>query len=210
MTDRSSESLERVSALVDGQLHGEEFVQALTDLESSAVARSNWDTFHVLGDVMRSGDVNAQPYDADFVQRLRQRLSVDAIKKETIPVVFVSRIAQKRIKIHSANDSLWLRVAGVASVALVGVLAWQGLQWTSEGNRAAWPQLAQHNGTPPVQPASSAVVAQESSLTTVSQVMIRDPQLDAILEAHRQFGGISALQMPAGFVRNVTFEEGTR
>jgi sigma-E factor negative regulatory protein RseA len=38
--------------------------------------------------------------------------------------------------------------------------------------------------------------------------MIRDPQLDAMLAAHKQFGGASALQMPAGFLRNATFQEG--
>jgi len=210
MTDQSGESLERVSALVDGQLQGEEFVQALNDLESSAVARSNWDTFHVLGDVMRSGDVNAQPYDVDFVLRLRQRLTVDAIKKETAPAGFASQITRKETNVHSANDSSWLRAAGFASVALIGVLAWQGLQWVSAGNQAGFSQLAQHTVTPRVQPVSSVFVAQESSSTAVPQVMLRDPQLNAILAAHRQFGGISALQMPAGFVRNVTFEEGTR
>ncbi|OYU41868.1 MAG: anti-anti-sigma factor, partial [Burkholderiales bacterium PBB4] len=38
------------------------------------------------------------------------------------------------------------------------------------------------------------------------QVMIRDPHLAALLAAHKQFGGTSALQMPAGFLRNATFE----
>jgi sigma-E factor negative regulatory protein RseA len=40
--------------------------------------------------------------------------------------------------------------------------------------------------------------------------MIRDPQIDALLAAHRQFGGTSALQAPTGFLRNATFEEGAR
>jgi sigma-E factor negative regulatory protein RseA len=43
-----------------------------------------------------------------------------------------------------------------------------------------------------------------------STVMIRDPRLDALLAAHRQFGGASALQMPSGFMRNATFEDGGR
>ena len=38
------------------------------------------------------------------------------------------------------------------------------------------------------------------------QVMIRDPRLDELLAAHKQFGSTSALQMPAGFLRNATFE----
>jgi sigma-E factor negative regulatory protein RseA len=37
-------------------------------------------------------------------------------------------------------------------------------------------------------------------------VILRDPQLDAFLQAHRDAGGPSALQMPAGFLRNATFE----
>lgn len=38
------------------------------------------------------------------------------------------------------------------------------------------------------------------------QVMIRDPRLGELLAAHKQFGSTSALQMPAGFLRNATFE----
>ena len=42
------------------------------------------------------------------------------------------------------------------------------------------------------------------------QVMIRDPRLDELLAAHRQTGGTTALQMPAGFLRNATFEAPAR
>jgi sigma-E factor negative regulatory protein RseA len=41
-------------------------------------------------------------------------------------------------------------------------------------------------------------------------LMIRDPNLDEFLAAHRQLGGASALQTPAGFLRNATFEGPTR
>jgi len=41
-------------------------------------------------------------------------------------------------------------------------------------------------------------------------VMLRDPRLDELLQAHKQFGSTSALQMPAGFLRNATFEEPSR
>jgi sigma-E factor negative regulatory protein RseA len=36
--------------------------------------------------------------------------------------------------------------------------------------------------------------------------MIRDPQLDRLLAAHRQFGGATALQTSSGFLRSATFE----
>jgi sigma-E factor negative regulatory protein RseA len=118
-------------------------------------------------------------------------------------------------------------VAGLASVVLAGVLGWQGLQWTNEGNTTVTPQLAQSPLTPSASPVSSDVLAiaktfnerqtllrpdGTSALVAASEplVMIRNPQLDALLAAHRQLGGVSALQMPAGFLRNTTFEEGPR
>jgi sigma-E factor negative regulatory protein RseA len=41
-------------------------------------------------------------------------------------------------------------------------------------------------------------------------VMIRDPQLDAFLAAHKQFGGMSAFQKPSGFLSNAVFEGAPR
>jgi sigma-E factor negative regulatory protein RseA len=40
------------------------------------------------------------------------------------------------------------------------------------------------------------------------QVMLRDPRLDQLLEAHRQAAG--GAQMPSGFLRNATFEGASR
>ncbi|MEK9803379.1 MAG: anti-anti-sigma factor, partial [Curvibacter sp.] len=43
-----------------------------------------------------------------------------------------------------------------------------------------------------------------------ASVMIRDARLDQLIAAHQQQGGSSALQMPAGFLRNATFERPAR
>jgi sigma-E factor negative regulatory protein RseA len=40
--------------------------------------------------------------------------------------------------------------------------------------------------------------------------MLRDARLDALMAAHKQFGGTSALQMPAGFISNATYETPAR
>jgi sigma-E factor negative regulatory protein RseA len=91
-------------------------------------------------------------------------------------------------------------VAGLASLALVSVIGWQALNgW---GDQGATVQLAQ-KAVPLV---NSTVVAEPAGAALGSPPMLRDPQLDALLAAHRQFGGTSALQMPAGFLRNATFE----
>jgi sigma-E factor negative regulatory protein RseA len=53
----------------------------------------------------------------------------------------------------------------------------------------------------------SGVTAQTVTLPSGEpQVMIRNPRLDALMAAHKQFGGASALQTPAPFLREATFE----
>jgi sigma-E factor negative regulatory protein RseA len=68
--------------------------------------------------------------------------------------------------------------------------------WTAVGGLASKPEQAQLASAPP-----GTVLAE-----TQRGVMIRDARLDEFLAAHRQLGGASALQMPAGFLRNATFE----
>jgi sigma-E factor negative regulatory protein RseA len=63
---------------------------------------------------------------------------------------------------------------------------------------ASSPDLTSARLTAPASPAQSVMPS----------TMLRDPQLDALLAAHRQFGGTSALQMPSGFLRNATYTEG--
>jgi sigma-E factor negative regulatory protein RseA len=202
MTDRLIENSELVSALVDGQLRDTEFARAMALLESSSEARQRWHSYHVVGDVLRTGQADASPHDSDFVSRLRARL-----QQEPAPLVWQDA---PDAKVHgapltSANDRWWRLVVGLASVALVAVVAWQGFQGlASQGAQlAAVPRPDQST-------VSMAQAGAPASSAGAAPVMIRDPQIDALLAAHRQFGGTSALQMPTGFLRNATFEEGGR
>jgi sigma-E factor negative regulatory protein RseA len=72
------------------------------------------------------------------------------------------------------------------------------------GGAPAGAQLAQSF------PAAPAAVVLAPAGVTAGElggaVMMRDPRLDELLAAHRQFGGASALQNPSGFLRNATFE----
>ena len=128
-------------------------------------------------------------------------------------------------QVASANDNAWRLVVGLASVAVVGVMAWQGFQDSgSQGAQLATAPVAAPATASQLAPSSAPLAAMGDLSTTrvspsadnselamgTAPVMIRDPQLDALLAAHRQFGGTSALQMPTGFLRNATFEEGVR
>lgn len=206
MTDKSTVNTELVSALVDGQLRGDEFAQAMALLERSSEARQSWHAYHVVGDALRTGQAAVSAHEADFVLRLRARLQSEAMPsgqqaapESMMPGATLPGARDPRGKQRvSANDSHWRLVVGLASVAMVGVIAWQGFQ----GSGSPQAQLA---SAPAANPASAPQLA-----TSPAPIMLRDPQLDALLAAHRQFGGTSALQMPTGFLRNATFEEGAR
>jgi sigma-E factor negative regulatory protein RseA len=121
----------------------------------------------------------------------------------------------------AANDSVfrWKLVAGVAALAAVGSMVWALVG--GQGNPAG-AQLAQRTAPAPAvvatartpaSPATTApteVSAAQAGSAEAAQVMIRDPHLDELLAAHKQFGGASALQQPAGFLRNATFQPARR
>ena len=201
---------ELVSALADGQVQGDAFAQALLSLAHDQDARLNWHTYHLVGDVLRSGETMVSAHEIAFAQRLRRRLQQEPALARN-PVVLDGLLvppiqAEPGISVHPvsspANDAgfRWKMLAGLASVVALGMVVWQ----MALEQRSA-PQLVQlqlENGRV-LQSASQPGLALQGP---GPQPMLRDPQLDALLAAHRQSGGGSALSMAAGFVRNAAFE----
>jgi sigma-E factor negative regulatory protein RseA len=179
---------ELVSALADGQLQGEEFAQGVEAATLDPHGREAWLAYHVIGEVLRSGELAAGTRPEAFLGSLRISLQQEQPWSSARPV---TQLDPPDVPLPAAaNDSSfrWKLVAGFASVAAVGAIAWS-LAGGMPG-KAEQAQLAANNGT----------VLQASE----RGVMIRDPQLDEFMAAHRQLGGASVL--PAGFVRNATLE----
>ncbi|WP_394755027.1 sigma-E factor negative regulatory protein [Rhodoferax sp.] len=206
----AAKNRELVSALADGQLRDEEFARTVEWVNQTEETRLTWHTYHLVGDVLRSGEPVQSAHDADFLQSLKLRLQREM--PQLRPVVATDSIANKQdmtwasvqnsSKYSSANDSRfrWKLLAGLASLSMVAVLGWQMLG--DGGTLRGAPQLAQVPG----QPLQIETGLAQAGTGAEPQRMIRDPQLDALLAAHKQFGGTSALQGPAGFLRNATFE----
>jgi sigma-E factor negative regulatory protein RseA len=106
---------------------------------------------------------------------------------------------------EAANDSIfrWKMVAGFAAVAAVGSIVW-GLVGQQAAPSGA--QFAQQTPAPLSQSVQPNVVTVQANSSNGQDplVMIRDPRLDELLAAHKQFGGMSALQQPAGSLRSVS------
>lgn len=194
---------ELLSALADGQLGGQELVAALKACAHDESALGCWNTYHVIGDVLRSPATlpasTAVDAELAFLGRFNKRLAQEA---SLMPApVLVEALAETAPKpaadlIHhrgpASNDGnfRWRLVAGVASLAAVSAIAW--------------------NAAGLLAPASLRQLAQSSFpqilVSSPQGPIVRDARLEELLAAHKQFGATSAFQESSGFLRNATFE----
>lgn len=193
---------ELISALADGQLRGEAFARGIEAAATDPAAREAWHTYHLIGDVLRSGEMAGGTLPGAFLAGLQLRLRQEPGLTVQGPVEATPRVAVTAPQ-QAANDASfrWKLVAGLASVVAVAAIA-----WTAVGGLAGKPEQAQLAALPASEVASAGVVVPASA----TGVMIRDPRLDEFLAAHRQLAGASALQTPAGFLRNAAFEGSSR
>lgn len=223
MNDMTQTKLhEDISALADGQLKGEDIARVVDALGVDSELRGRWQTWHLVGDVMRSGQHVPCTDTSLFVARLAERLAAEPAPVRTSAVEVVP-LQPRRARGEAANQPVfrWKLLAGVASLAAAGAIGWN---WIAAGSVGAGPgaaaQLAAVQPVPSVQQAGTAVAAAEPAPRTLvptqvvvgagnaPQVMLRDARLDQMLAAHQQAGGAS--QMPSVFLRNATFEGPSR
>lgn len=192
----STQNSELISALADGQLAGEDLVSALALCEADEQALADWSAYHLIGDVLRSPGLAPQASNAAFVKRLSARLAqepvVAAVPDTTGLAQGVAVTAPER---QAANDArfTWKLVAGFASMAAVVAVAWN----TGSGllSPSAAPQLVRSEAAP-----------QQVLVMSAQGPVVRDARLQELLAEHKQFGGISVLHMPSGFLRNATLD----
>lgn len=220
--DERLKQREQISALVDGQLGGLELAAVVELTVADDDALSCWHMYHLVGDVLRSGELGAFGRDRDFLARLNTRLQLEPVAPRIVTKTLVdpesianndqqalgnSKKNQKSPPAANDPSFRWKLVAGFASLAAVAAISWSTIG-TLEGVPGGT-RLAQSSAMPAVA-VSPVLLADAASVLPASQVMIRDPRLDELMAAHRQFGGNSALQNPSGFLRNATFEGAAR
>ena len=186
---------ERLSALADGQLGDQELAAALEACAHEPFALGCWNTYHLIGDVLRLPAHASAPLAVDaelaFVNRLNKRLAQELPRgKELAPAEAAADSIHLRGPASNDSSFRWKLVAGVASLAAVSAIAWNASGLLAPESQ---PQLAQ---------ASSPQIV----VTSAQGPMVRDARLQELLAAHKQFGAASALQESSGFLRNATFE----
>jgi sigma-E factor negative regulatory protein RseA len=191
----------QLSALMDGDRHAAD--EACRAWAGDASARADWHTYHVIGEVLRSEDAACSAAsDARFLVRLRERLAAE-------PVVLAPEVSRLPVRARRA----WMAPAAVAAgfVAVAGVLLATRLA-TPQESRDAVPALARNPGVeapatalaglrPLPAPASTMATDPGGAASRDGAMLIRDPELDRYLAAHRQYANASPLVIPGGVVR---------
>lgn len=197
---RNAAALERLSALVDGELDGAATAQACGDWRESGETRASWHAYHLIGDVLRSEDLARDPArDADFLRTLRVRLRDEPVVLAPAPLAApVVRRARWSWKASSAVAAGFVVVAGAAVMV------------TRNPAEVPATSIAAAAAPTPVVAAAPVVVAAEPQALVANGKLIRDARLDRYLAAHKQFAGSSALGVPSGYLRNATAIEGDR
>lgn len=196
---------EHLSALADGELQGEEFAHAVA-YAGTQEGQSAWRMYHLIGDTLRSAQV-AHVADPALLGRLREQLALEpqpgAVMAVPLSEAAVERVPAASQAREAANAAVfrWKLAAGLASLAAVAALGWS--TYPGLGGSVA-PKGAQLAVAQPPAAAGQGFVA-TADAPQEPRVMIRDPRLDELLAA-QQFGKTTALQMPAGFLRNATFD----
>lgn len=190
---------ELLSALVDGELHGEELEQALACAEGPEGCAS-WELYHLVGDVLRSPDL-AHHSQHDLLSGLRVQLANEpALMLEPAQIKQVTAGLEPAhgpvvaLRDPAANGAVfrWKVAASFASVAAVAALGW---------NLMANPSSEQGAQMASVQGVSAPVL-----VATENGDVLRDPRLDALLDSHQQYLSRASLQTPADFLRNASFQ----
>lgn len=184
---------EQISALFDGEAPGAE-IDRLCQQWRQEDTREDWHTWSLIGDVMRSEELAQTPsHDALFLAGLRERLAREPV---VLAPMAQSAVSAGRAETASKSSRLprryWLGSAAVAASVAVAVGAWVR---QPDG-------LGQPNAPTLAQTSPSPEVNAQMPLT-----MVRDPELDRYLAAHRQYVQGPALAAPGG-VRQVAVNPG--
>ena len=178
----------QISDLADGQLQGDAFAQAMALMNANSQARAQWNSLHLIGDVLRGKTPVSSAGDADFLEKFRSNMAKEPLLQATSHVAPIT-LEQT----PAANEPFfsWKWAAGLSALAASVMLGLNLIGTTAVAPAATGSQLAQT--TVPI------------TVDGQAAVMLRNPQLDALIAAHNQVGGSSALQMPSGFLRSATF-----
>lgn len=205
---------EHISALADGEVSDSDAEIALAALRHPD-AQSEWDTYHQIGDVLRSADM-AMPLSANFSARMASRLAAEPVIIAPAVVRNPQPEPQLAALAVAPAVSRFKRFAmpgmAAAAVATAAFVTTPHLMVASKGNPAAVEAPIMMVAAPAA-PAAAKLVPQaqvattaDAKIVTLDQldgVVMRDPRMDEYLMAHQRFS--PSVYSTAQYARSATF-----
>lgn len=177
--------MDKISALMDGELDARQTDQQYARLKHDPEARASWDTFHLIGDALRGECRGAAGFSSQLSSQMSARLAAE-------PTVLAPRRAPAR---HVTTYAL-SAAASLSAVALVGWVAFQNL---------VAPQ-AEIATAPVVAPLTPPAAAPSIELASVPS----EGKMNEYLIAHQEFSPSTAIQGLAPYIRTVSATQTTK
>lgn len=193
----------KLSALCDGEAAPGEIDDVASDWAADAALRARWHAYQAIGDALRSEDLASDAdHDQSFLVAFRARLEKEPVV--LAPGRLASPLAEEPMAPPQAigagragrRRQRWAAPAAMAAGVMAVAGALVVIQNTSSSTATA--VVAQGDGRGSV----TTVAASAPSIGVGTGEMVRNPELDRYLAAHRQFAQGAALTTPSG-VRQV-------
>ena len=200
MSDMSKN--ENISAMLDGEMSDAELNLVFKQLRSDQDADA-WDTYHLIGDVLRSDDL-ATPMSPDFLQRFAKEFDAEPVI--LMPSAHIKSTSEPSMS-RGARQYLrsYLAVASATAAAVFAFVFAPQLSHFGQNNFSTQiSQGASSNSKVQLVSASSSsessmvAVADDKSMSNANVAsrtadddasvdMVRDPRIDSYLIAHQRF-----------------------
>ncbi|MGM9489016.1 sigma-E factor negative regulatory protein [Ideonella sp. YS5] len=198
----------QLSALCDGEADDAEAQASFDAWRDEPAVRERWHAYQWIGDAMRSDDLASDAgHDQTFLLALRARLAQEPVVLAPVrqqPAAPAAGVALATAAVGGTRRLRWgMPAAMAAGVMVSGVLVMSSLTNPREAEVVTLPLAAAGP-----QPIAASAVGGGPAGTVEMGTMVRDPELDRYLNAHRQFVGSTSLAVPGGVRQVAVIQDG--
>ena len=199
---------EWLSAMADGEADSDANERVLSVWQDQAAVRETWSRYHLIGDVLRSEDLAADPQrEASILASVRATLALEPVVLAPAARVLGRRVSDVRPGVRWSVGGTLAVAAGFAAVAVVTMFVQLPPSPGMASGSVALVKANTRRVTTLASSASSGAVSEREPQAVVANgALIRSARLDQYLAAHKQFGAAPAIAGTAGFVRSSVAE----
>lgn len=187
--------MDKISALMDGELDARQSDQQYTRLKQDAEARACWNTYHLIGDALRRDSIVSTNFSAKLGARLEQEPTVLAPQRPQMRPV-------RRTTAYALSAA-----ASLSAVALVGWMAFNNPlapQPDSVGSTVGSTVASLASAPVAVAPSAPVTTVTPSSVQPELASVPSDGKMNEYLMAHQEFSPSTAIQGVAPYIRSVS------